>query len=348
MFYKKNQLVILKKLIINRLILERRKNMLTHAYLIMAHSEFEQLRMLVEMLDYPGNDIYIHVDKKAKELDKEEIKKNIHYSKVYIYQEFPIYWGHYSQTQCEVFLLRESTKKEYDYYHLLSGADLPLCSQKVIQSFFDENKGKEYVRYWGEKYPESYYSWLSYYHPLQKYLRISSNSKVNQVINCCENAIELIQKLIGVNRIRNNSIQYQKGATWFSITKEFANYVVEKENWIKKIFSNTRSSDEVFLQTILHNSQFECNRYEKKYELDGLSGTHYIDWKRGKPYIFRISDYDELSSCGYLFARKFSYSIDKEIINVLYNRIRNENAEEIKQMVTEGNIEKNSIVYLYE
>lgn len=37
-----------------------------HAYLIMAHTQFEQLDVLLELLDYVGNDIYLHIDKKAK------------------------------------------------------------------------------------------------------------------------------------------------------------------------------------------------------------------------------------------------------------------------------------------
>lgn len=35
-----------------------------HAYLIMAHQNFEQLAILLELLDDIRNDIFIHVDKK--------------------------------------------------------------------------------------------------------------------------------------------------------------------------------------------------------------------------------------------------------------------------------------------
>ena len=34
-----------------------------HAYLIMAYNNWRQLRMLLELLDDPRNDIYIHIDK---------------------------------------------------------------------------------------------------------------------------------------------------------------------------------------------------------------------------------------------------------------------------------------------
>lgn len=35
-----------------------------HAYLIMAHSNMEQLLIMIKCLDYYLNDIYVHVDAK--------------------------------------------------------------------------------------------------------------------------------------------------------------------------------------------------------------------------------------------------------------------------------------------
>lgn len=47
-----------------------------HAYLIMAHNEWDMLNKLIQALDYPNNDIYLHIDKKA-DLKKVNIyKKN--------------------------------------------------------------------------------------------------------------------------------------------------------------------------------------------------------------------------------------------------------------------------------
>ena len=133
-----------------------------HAYLIMAFSEYEQLKMLIEMLDYPGNDVYLHIDKKSPKIDSSYFEENLKYTKLYKYQEYPVYWGHYSQTACEVFLLEVAIQKDYDYIHLLSGSDLPLCGQKNIHQFFDENSGKEFVRYWGHEFPKESESWIKY------------------------------------------------------------------------------------------------------------------------------------------------------------------------------------------
>ena len=40
------------------------------AYMIMAHNEPYVLDKLIHMLDYPNNDIYIHVDAKSNLIDK--------------------------------------------------------------------------------------------------------------------------------------------------------------------------------------------------------------------------------------------------------------------------------------
>ncbi len=66
-----------------------------HAYLIMAHNNFNQLKKLLELLDYEKNDIYIHIDKKSK-FDKSELVKDIKKSKVYFTERINVKWGSYN------------------------------------------------------------------------------------------------------------------------------------------------------------------------------------------------------------------------------------------------------------
>ena len=40
-----------------------------HAYMIIAHNEFDLLEILVRLLDDPRNDIYVHIDAKVKDFD---------------------------------------------------------------------------------------------------------------------------------------------------------------------------------------------------------------------------------------------------------------------------------------
>lgn len=51
-----------------------RKGRHRHAYLIMAHNNWGVLTKLFSFLDSPDNDIYFHIDKKAKDFDWQKIK----------------------------------------------------------------------------------------------------------------------------------------------------------------------------------------------------------------------------------------------------------------------------------
>ncbi len=63
-----------------------------------------------------------------------------------MFKKVDVGWGEDSQIECEMFLFNEAYKKgPFDYYHLLSGVDLPLKSNDYIHDFFDQNKGKEFV-----------------------------------------------------------------------------------------------------------------------------------------------------------------------------------------------------------
>ena len=46
-----------------------------------------------------------------------------------------------------------------------------------------------------------------------------------------------------------------------------------------------------------------------------------IDWERGMPYVFRVEDFDMIVNSGKLFARKFSTSVDEEIIDRIYDSL---------------------------
>ena len=63
-----------------------------HAYLIMAHNEIPLPRKLIEILDYPDNDIYLHIDKKCTE-EICDIDNGLLYSKIYKIPRIDVKWG---------------------------------------------------------------------------------------------------------------------------------------------------------------------------------------------------------------------------------------------------------------
>lgn len=91
-------------------------------------------------------------------------------------------------------------------------------------------------------------------------------------------------------------------------------YLLGKEGEIKTLFDLSLCPDELWFQTMCYNSEFRDTFYDIT---DLRSGSmRYIDWERGKPYIWGqdSGDYDKLIDSPYLFARKFDERY-MEIVN---------------------------------
>ena len=279
-----------------------------HAYLIAAHHQMQLLHVLLQLIDDERNEIYLHVDKKCKEFNEEEFEKKIHKAKIHFLKRRSVTWGGYSLIQLELDLLKESTRTYHDVYHLISGADLPLKTQDEIYNFFDTHKGMQVVSYDYETNMSDITNRMAQYRVFQD---VYGNKK-NFLFKVDALSIRL-QRFIGINRIKNITEPIKKGANWFSITHEFAEYVISKEKEIRSKYKFTRCCDEVFLQTLLYNSSYSSKVYFDE-EANRCYNMRYVDFQRGNPYVFRISDEALLKSRRELFARKFDYEIDKSII----------------------------------
>ena len=283
-----------------------------HAYLIMAHTQPELLRKLLKMLDNERNDIYLHIDSKAKDYPLDEIAAVLQKSKCIFTERTDVKWGSYSQINCEMILLKEAVKTEHAYYHLLSGMDLPIKSQEQIFAFFEKYNGLEFVDEDGATISEAALSRVKYTHKFY--------GKAGSVKDILGALSVKGQKLLGVDKTQKyGNIIFQKGRNWFSITHGLAKLVVEKEDWIQEVFGQSVCGDELFLQTVARNSEYAekiCNPNT----MPEVPDTRYIDWKRGSnnnPYVFRKDDFEELKNALGLFARKFDLNVDKKIVEKL-------------------------------
>lgn len=289
-----------------------------HAYLIMAHTQPELLKKLVMLLDDERNDLYIHVDSKAKDYPMEEISSCVKYANCVFTERNDVKWGSYSQINCEMVLLKEAVKEEHQYYHLLSGMDLPIKFQKEIFAFFDKYDGLEFVDEDLPEISEAALSRVKYSHHFY--------GKAGSAKDLLGALATKGQKFLGVDKTKKyGNIIFQKGRNWFSITHGLAKLVVEKENWIREVFGQSVCGDELFLQTVARNSEFAkkiCNPNT----MPEIPDTRYIDWERGcnnNPYIFREKDFEELRNATGLFARKFDCQVDEKIVEKVFQELKN-------------------------
>lgn len=288
------------------------------AILIMYHNDYYILEKLLKQIDNENFDIYLHVDKKTKNFDFTSTKKILKKSNIYFTKRMNVKWSTFSQIKCELLLLKSAINQKYSYYHLISGNDLLIKPSNTIYSFFEKNQGKEFIAYQNitKDVPKSILERIEYYHLFNSYRRNNGNI-IKKTLCILYYRLISIQKKLKVNRLKNNHLKIKKGANWFSITDDLARYVLSKEKEINKMYHYTNCADEIFLQTLVYNSKFKDKIYHE-YDDEHQNIKRHIDWNRGEPYIFTIDDCQELLNSPAFFARKFSSSKDRQIIDKIY------------------------------
>lgn len=294
-----------------------------HAILITTHDNVEISKNLLSLYDDKNIDFYFLIDKKAKSYNEEVLKDICKKSNVYFIPKINIYWGSFSQIQAEYILLENAVKKSYDYYHLISGCDIPLYTKNEFFDFFEQNKGKEFVEYSPKEIAEKnkVQDRVKYYYVFMESVREKSAIKRKPKTFLREFFLKL-QKLLKIDRTKGKEFQY--GSNWFDITDDFAKYILKNKPWVIKHFKKTCCADELFLQTLLFNSPFYSNNYYCLNEKNRiLQRNRYTDWTRGQPYTFKKEDYNEIINIKEsLFIRKFNYKNDAEIVNKLFDWLR--------------------------
>lgn len=279
-----------------------------HAYLIAVHQRFEQLELLLKLLDDSRNDIYLHVDSRTKGFSPERFDGILKQAGLHLVERVPVAWGGSRMIDVELHLLEASVGGKYDYYHHISGMDLPIKSQDVIHAFFNENSGMEFVHFDSIVDEALLEERIGRYHFLQDIVGRTPGFGL-----WVERSAVRMQKMLGIRRKRYKKGYYKKGANWFSITGEFAEYVLSHRSAIRKDYRFTQCCDEVFLQTLLFHSPFRKHCYYEEKE-QRFSNLRLVDWKRGTPYIFCAEDFDELLKSHCMFARKFDIQLDRQIV----------------------------------
>lgn len=291
-----------------------------HAYLIMAHHNFQQLNTLVGLLDDPRNDIYIHMDKKTTGFDPETIKAK--HSGLYFVEPIVVAWGGHSQIACEMHLFKNAGARHYMYYHLLSGIDLPIKTQDEIHAFFQEHAGQNFMEI--DKNAMATGEFLvriKYYYLFQNIIgknQMAPNPTFRMRLLMKVQAFFLrLQKLVRFQR--RGSIPPYKGANWVSITDDLLQYVLACENRIRKMFRYTLCADEIFLQSIAMDSPYRDTVVENYYRE--------IDWSEGRPHIYRKEEIPQLLRSPAFFARKFDMTVDPDAIGLVVEHLSNNTSE---------------------
>lgn len=229
------------------------------------------LETLFRLLDHERNDIYLHADAKWKNFDEASARRALKKSNLTILgTRRDLRWGEAGQIWARIDLLREAIKARHDYYHAVSGVDLPLRTPKEFFAFFEKNAGKEFVGFSSNDYSKSqrcrqrYSVYHGFFGLPRKYFR------------CVNRAGEIIQDFLRIDRVQGR--WFGRGEAWWSITRAMAEFALAQESWLRKVFSHSYCGDEVFMQALVENSPYADNIFDREDMTRGC--MRLIDWER--------------------------------------------------------------------
>lgn len=279
-----------------------------HAYLVIAHNEFDILNLLIGSLDDLRNDIYIHLDAKCNEIPKLKCKYSFLY---FLPNRIDVRWGDYSVVEAEMQLfeyaynMQKKNGVNYQYYHLISGVDFPLKNQDYIHDFFNKHNNKEFLGFYQGDIEGELRKKAQIYHLFPKSFSKERRFNIKSILRALFCRIQLI---LGYRR--NNDIKLVRGTQWVSITNDFVRFLLSNRKVIYKRFHHTFCADEIYKHTICWNSAFRERIFNHNNE--ALGCVREINWviTENKSLLpsFTINDYERLIHSQMLFARKFDVS----------------------------------------
>ena len=195
------------------------------------------------------------------------------------------------------------------------GVEYPIISQDDIHNFFLVHKGKEFIGY--DRADLNYLDRIRYYYFWNKYARAKNIVKKWLFLKGIQ--FVRLQKRLGINRIKNDPLEYKKGYANWSITDGLARFIVGQEDFIKIRMGRTHCADEVFFHTLAFNSPYAKNIYDFNNEYK--SCMRLTTWKNSNNR-FGLNDIDMILDSGKIFARKIDGPDALDLINAIRNRRR--------------------------
>lgn len=276
------------------------------AHLIMTHKEPLQLERLLSRLMFSTFDLYIHLDKKV------DIQAFLYLKTMpnvfFIENRTSCNWGGFSFVCAITESVREILSKEtkYEYVNLLSAQDYPLKSNEYIYEFLRINKGNNFISY--EEIGHSQW-WEHARSRYEKYhftdFNLKGRYQVQKIVNrfLPKRTFPLSVKMYG-----------SSNASWWMLKADSLTSILNILDRNKKLFSFmklTWGADEFLYPTLIMNSEMRVNTINDNYR--------YIQWSSGKPNpdILSIAELDAVANSPCLFARKFDYTVDVEILDAI-------------------------------
>ena len=289
------------------------------AYIILAHKLPGQLIRLVEKINTPYSEFFIHIDKKTHINIFQNVQNQLHrHENVHFLKRYRYNWGEFGSIKATMEGIKTVLNQpvQPDYVMLLTGQDYPIKSNQAIKNFLENSNGKSYIHYFSSPHPlaKKWEERIIYWHFFTKKWHLVFPKQDMFYRQTTNDIWNLISKHCAWQRTLPENLKPFFGSAYWCLSRDCINFV---NNYIKQhkryinFFRLSYMPDEIFFQTMLLNS-----RYAKSLVNDDL---HYKDFSQHKshPKILTSNDLGKFINSSNLFARKFDQTVDSSVLDMI-------------------------------
>ena len=272
-------------------------------FLIMAHDRFLQLDRLIDALQDPSFDLYLHLDRKAGTRTFDQNKVTL------VDDPVAVNWGGFSQVRASLKLLETAfhSGMHYRYFVQLSGSDYPVRPNSLI---------RDRLLAASDVFMECRAHTDGFWH--DRYRKLAFHDIPRGVRHVLRAGARSLPGRLLPNRTMPLGLIPHFGASWWSMPHDAVAHVLAflaEHPAYARFFRMTESPDEMFFQTILGNSQL-------RHRIRPI--LHYVDWSEGgaHPKTLEDRDFGRFATGGWLFARKFDLTRDPDLLGRIDKELR--------------------------
>lgn len=305
------------------------------AAMIMCHKNLEQVKRLIQALDHPEIDVFVHIDQKCKEdfpITTEDSAGGLYF----VENRISGYLDDRSLIDITLSMItlakktEESTGKHYDYFILLSGQDYPIKNMSFIVKSLNEAYPMPFIDCnGGGKNNPVIRSKFGKRRAILK-LRFYATYKLKWFPRFfVRSGTWLITKLLFAFHLsdyyyfKRHNIELHCGSAWWILPDVIIDFILDemKQPYVVRLLA-TDTPEETFFQIMARRSPLRELVHVKDQREKQASKTwayfHDVDKPMAKhPYTFTKNEYQKLIESGYWFARKFDAQVDSEIMDML-------------------------------
>lgn len=284
------------------------------AFLITAYKDEQQLIKLISRLNVMGN-VYVHIDKKSKEIDINRLRK-LELTNVHFFSKYKIYWASVNHVYAVLDLMRIAlSNPQNEYFHIISGQDYPVKSCEDFEEKFNEKCHEIYMSCSGKNiYNEGVVERFRYWYPITK-----RNPKTLWVRGI-NKVLLSIQKVLGISFEKIGEFaDIYKGMIYVSGPRDAFEYVLDYFDTHRDFagrIKHIRIAEEFVFQTILMNSKFGSDIVP--------SNLRYNDWENGNgmsPAFLSEESFQSITEGEFYFARKLESGTSDRLIQMIDLRV---------------------------